>query len=149
MRLQLILQACWQDTSLSSQLIMHNSANTHIIPASSYVAKQVQAMRPGQVVVLDGYQPAEHTRLTTNFANLARGATRQQNLRNTLDMINQRFNALANWDNPTGERYSVELEIVSVDMDVEGNGKAFPSIEILKTHIVDHQTGKRIEGVVG
>lgn len=97
----------------------------------------------------ENYQPAEHTRLTTNFANLARGATRQQNLRNTLDMINQRFNALANWDNPTGERYSVELEIVSVDMDVEGNGKAFPSIEILKTHIVDHQTGKRIEGVVG
>lgn len=55
MQLQLILQACWQDTSLSSQLIMHNSANTHIIPANSYVAKQVQAMRPGQVVVLDGY----------------------------------------------------------------------------------------------
>lgn len=97
----------------------------------------------------ENYQPLEHTRLTTNFANLARGETRQQNLRNTLGMINQRFNQLAKWDNPEGDRYSVELEIISVDMDVEGNGKAFPSIEILKTHIVDHRTNKRVEGVVG
>src|SRR5690554_1851934 len=97
----------------------------------------------------ENYQPLEHTRITTNFANLARGESRQQNLRNTLNMINQRFNQLASWDNPKGDRYSVELEIISVDMDVEGNGKAFPSIEILKTHIVDHHTNKRIEGVVG
>lgn len=97
----------------------------------------------------ENYQPLEHTRITTNFANLARGESRQQNLRNTLNMINQRFNQLASWDNPKGDRYSVELEIISVDMDVEGNGKAFPSIEILKTHIVDHHANKRIEGVVG
>lgn len=97
----------------------------------------------------EDYKPAEHTRLTTNFANLARGESRQQNLRNTLGMINRRFNQLASWDNPTGERYEVELEIVSVDMDIEGKGTAFPSIEILKTYIVDHQTGKRTEGLVG
>ncbi len=97
----------------------------------------------------ENYQPLEHTRITTNFANLARGEHRQQNLRNTLGMINQRFNQLASWDNPAGDRYSVELEIISVDMDVDGSGTAFPSIEILKTHIVDHHSGKRLAGVAG
>ncbi len=64
-------------------------------------------------------------------------------------MIDNSFNALANWDNPSGDRYSVELEIISVDMDIEGSDQAFPSIEILKTNIVDHTTNKRIEGIVG
>jgi hypothetical protein len=95
------------------------------------------------------YEPASSTRLTTNFANLARGTSRQQNLRNTLKMIDNRFNMLAHWDNPTGDRYSVELEIISADIDVEGTGETFPSIEILKTNILDHKTNQRIEGVVG
>ena len=62
----------------------------------------------------ENYHPAENTRITTNFANLARGASRQENLRNTLRMIDNRFNTLAHWDNPKGNRYSVELEIISV-----------------------------------
>ncbi len=97
----------------------------------------------------EDYQPATTTRLTTNFANLARGESRQQNLRNALAMINNRFNSLAIWDNPAGDRYSVELEIVSVDMHMAGSEQAFPSIEVLKTYIVDHQTHERIEGLVG
>ncbi|MBP2701895.1 DUF1852 domain-containing protein [Photobacterium lucens] len=97
----------------------------------------------------ENYHPASNTRLTTNFANLARGESRQQNLRNALNMINNSFNALANWDNPQGERYSVELEIVSVDIDIEGQGQTFPSIEVLKTYIIDNQTNQRIEGIVG
>lgn len=95
------------------------------------------------------YQPSENTRITTNFANLARGKRREANLRDTLRMINNRFNALANWDNPTGDRYSVELDIVSVDIDVTGNGQTFPTIEILKTEIVDQRTNQRIPGLVG
>lgn len=95
------------------------------------------------------YQPADSTRITTNFANLARGEHRQENLRNALRMINSRFNALAQWDNPNADRYSVELEIVSIDVDVEGNGQHFPSIEILQTYVIDNQTNKRIEGIVG
>lgn len=97
----------------------------------------------------ENYQPSDSTRITTNFANLARGESRQQNLRNTLKMINNRFNALASWDNPNADRYSVELEIISVDMDIEGKGQAFPNIEILQTHIVDHVTQKRTAGIVG
>ncbi|PXF29547.1 hypothetical protein WH50_20080 [Pokkaliibacter plantistimulans] len=99
----------------------------------------------------ENYHPSDNTRITTNFANLARGSSRQENLRNALRMINNRFNALANWDNPTGDRYSVELEIVSVDMNIdkEGNSQTFPTIEVLKTNIIDHTTNKRIEGIVG
>ena len=95
------------------------------------------------------YQPSCNTRITTNFANLARGSSRQENLRNALKMINNRFNALADWDNQQANRYSVELEIVSVDIDVAGSGETFPSIEVLKTNIIDHHTNKRIEGIVG
>ena len=97
------------------------------------------------------YHPSENTRITTNFANLARGKSRQENLRNTLRMIDNRFNALAHWDNPTADRYAVELEIISVEMGIdEGrSGNAVPLIEILKTNIVDRKTNDRVEGIVG
>ncbi len=87
----------------------------------------------------ENYRPADSTRLTTNFANLARGESRQENLRNTLRMIDNRFNDLANWDNPKGNRYAVELDIISVEMNIGANGgdDVFPLIEILKTSIVD------------
>lgn len=99
----------------------------------------------------ENYQPAEGTRLTTNFANLARGERRQQNLRNTLHMIDSRFNALANWDNPEGERYAVELEILSVELRIEEQqGSAlFPLMEMLKPTIIDRKTGQRIDGIAG
>lgn len=97
----------------------------------------------------ENYNPAENTRITTNFANLARGQNRQENLRNTLVMMNNRFNNLAHWDNPQGDRYAVELEIISVAMDIEGNDVTFPVIEILQTHIIDKKKNARIEGIVG
>ncbi|WP_047337101.1 DUF1852 domain-containing protein [Pseudomonas protegens] len=99
----------------------------------------------------EDYHPSENTRITTNFANLARGKSRQENLRNTLRMIDNRFNALAHWDNPKGDRYTVELEIISVEMDIDpqSSGHAIPLIEILKTNIFDRKTNERFEGVVG
>lgn len=97
----------------------------------------------------ENYQPADNTRITTNFANLARGEYRRQNLRNALTMIDNRFNALAQWDNPKGDRYSVELEIISVDINIAGVGHSFPTIEVLKTTIVDRLSGRRIAGIVG
>ncbi|UCZ86230.1 DUF1852 domain-containing protein [Pseudomonas sp. L5B5] len=99
----------------------------------------------------ENYQPSENTRITTNFANLARGNSRQENLRNTLRMIDNRFNALAHWDNPRGDRYTVELEIISVEMniDAKSNNDPLPLIEVLKTNIIDQQTNERIEGIVG
>ena len=99
----------------------------------------------------ENYQPSDSTRITTNFANLARGTSRQENLRNTLRMIDRRFNNLAHWDNPKGDRYAVELEIISVEMHIgaEGGSDVFPLIEILKTNIVDRKNNERIEGITG
>lgn len=99
----------------------------------------------------ENYHPSDSTRLTTNFANLARGKSRQENLRNTLRMIDNRFNSLAHWDNPHGDRYSVELEIITVEMSLEAEGRndIFPLIEILKPNIIDKKTDERIDGIVG
>ncbi|WP_415892878.1 DUF1852 domain-containing protein [Neptuniibacter sp. PT8_73] len=97
----------------------------------------------------ENYEPSGNTRLTTNFANLARGEQRKENLSRAIKMIDNSFNTLATWDNPNNDRYSVELEIIHVDIDVQGNGDNFPTIEILKTYILDHKTERRIEGIVG
>lgn len=97
----------------------------------------------------ENYNPSKNTRATTNFANLARGEKRQENLNNALVMIDNRFNSLAHWDNPKGDRYSVELEIISAELNLRpgSSDETFPAIEILKTHIVDHKTGQRTEGL--
>nr|WP_314629253.1 DUF1852 domain-containing protein [uncultured Janthinobacterium sp.] len=97
----------------------------------------------------ENYHPSENTRLTTNFANLARGKSRQENLRNTLRMIDNRFNSLAHWDNPKADRYSVELEIISVELNIDVKGGNIPLIEILKPNIVDEVTGERLDGIAG
>ncbi|MFC0170704.1 DUF1852 domain-containing protein [Pseudoduganella danionis] len=99
----------------------------------------------------EDYRPAENTRITTNFANLARGISRQENLRNTLRMIDNRFNSLAHRDNPHRDRFNVKLEIISVAMNMHGqaDATALPIIEILKANIFDHKTGETIEGIVG
>ncbi|MBU3994337.1 MAG: DUF1852 domain-containing protein [Actinobacteria bacterium] len=97
------------------------------------------------------YSPSEHSRVTTNFANLARGEHRQQNLRNALMMIDQRFNSLAHWDNPYGDRYTLELDIVSARLHFESANKEhdFPLLEVLDFQIVDRKSGKRHPGIVG
>ncbi|OUI98510.1 hypothetical protein HK15_13690, partial [Acetobacter orientalis] len=99
----------------------------------------------------ENYRPSDRTRLTTNFANLARGESRQENLRNVLRMIDNRFNDLAHWDNANRDRYTLELEIVSVEMDLTFAGKSgsFPLIEVLYTTIIDKNANKRIEGLAG
>lgn len=98
----------------------------------------------------ENYVPSETTRLTTNFANLARGEARQENLRKALRMISNRFNALAHWDNPKADRYNVEVDIVSVEARIGSSAKpAFPLIEILQTTIVDQHRNIRIAGNVG
>ncbi|MDN2699945.1 DUF1852 domain-containing protein [Janthinobacterium sp. SUN073] len=101
------------------------------------------------IVFDENYHPSDSTRLTTNFANLARGERRQENLRNTLKMIANRFNNLAHWDNPKADRYAVELEIISVALNMDAAGANIPLIEILKPNILDKKTGERIDGIAG
>lgn len=45
----------WQQLDVPEKVVMHHSANTHIIPADKYVAREIDAMRAGQVVELEGY----------------------------------------------------------------------------------------------
>ena len=99
----------------------------------------------------EDYSPSSNSRSTTNFANLARGENRQQNLRNAITMINNRFNELVHWDNPLRDRYTVELDIVSVDLhiDAAGDDAVFPIIEVLDVNILDTESGTRAEGIVG
>jgi hypothetical protein len=98
----------------------------------------------------EDYAPADGSRVTTNFANLARGADRRQNLRNALSMIDRRFNDLASAENANGDRYRVELDIVSVQLQfADGADEEFPVIEVLDVHIVDTRTGERHQGIVG
>lgn len=97
------------------------------------------------------YQPSDNTRLTTNFANLARGESRQENLRNVIKMIDNRFNNLAHWDNPQGNRYAIDVEIISFDVKINLTGQCdvFPLIEILNTTIIDKKTNTRSTGLTG
>ncbi|MGO2659842.1 putative oxygenase MesX [Mycetocola reblochoni] len=99
----------------------------------------------------EDYSPSASSRSTTNFANLARGEHRKQNLRNAVAMIDNRFNDLANWDNPTRDRYRLELDIVSVDLHIDQAGAetAFPLIEVLDVTVLDTTTGERSPGIVG
>ncbi|MBN9211956.1 MAG: hypothetical protein BGO45_09610 [Microbacterium sp. 71-36] len=99
----------------------------------------------------EDYSPSQNSRATTNFANLARGDDRRENLRSALTMIDRRFNDLARWDNPDGDRYTLEIDIVSVDLEfaVSGDDQVFPLLEVLDLVIVDRATGARHHGIVG
>lgn len=99
----------------------------------------------------EDYRPADATRITTNFANLARGGSRRENLCNTLKMIDNRFNSIMHWDNESGDRYSLELTIISAELKIgtRDDDDHFPLIEILQTTVLDRVTGERIAGMVG
>ena len=122
---------------------MTPTTRPHILPDFTFSIKSL--------AFDEDYIPADTTRITTNFANLARGAHRRENLSKALQMIDNRFNALAPWDNPKADRYSVALEIISVEMRVgaAGDAEAFPLIEVLKTVIHDRKTDERLPGIVG
>lgn len=135
---------------------MSQTATRTVIPAPSLADSRPAVtgdftFRLGSVRFDENYRPSNNTRITTNFANLARGENCRQNLRNALKMIDNRFNALAHWDNPQGDRYAVELDIISVELTFGafGSSDSFPLIEIVKTVIVDRRAGRRIEGIVG
>lgn len=95
----------------------------------------------------ENYEPESSTRLTTNFANLARGDNRKQNLKNALTMMNNRLNDLADWDNPTADRYRLAVDIITAELFLQG--QYFSTMEILQPIITDKKSGKTIKGLVG
>jgi hypothetical protein len=52
------------------------------------------------------------------------------------------------WDNPTGDRYAVALQIFSAALRI-GDDDAFPLIEMLHTIVTDRTSGERNDGMVG
>ena len=68
-----------------------------------------------------------------------------------LTMIDRRFNDLAHWDNPNRDRYTVELDIVTVELQFATGGadQQFPLLEVLDIQIVDRRTEARHHGIVG
>ncbi|NQW92033.1 DUF1852 family protein [Curtobacterium sp. VKM Ac-2861] len=95
----------------------------------------------------EDYSPADSSRLTTNFANLARGEHRQQNLRAALAMIDGRANELL----AAGDRYRLQLDIVSAALAFSDGGAdaEFPLLEMLDVTIVDQHTGEHHHGILG
>jgi len=94
----------------------------------------------------EDYAPAENSRVTTNFANLARGAGRRRNLQGALSMMDRRVNELLSAE----ARYRLELDIVSVQLQFsDGADEQFPVIEVLDVQILDTETGERHPGIVG
>ena len=99
----------------------------------------------------EDYVPSSGSRITTNFANLARGEHRRENLRRALRMIDERANELAGG----GDRCAVELDIVSADLhlgtgaDPDGEDSGLPLIEMLDVRILDRETGERLPGITG
>lgn len=45
----------WRHSPISSDQIMQNSANTHILPANEFLARKVQGLKDDQVIFLKGY----------------------------------------------------------------------------------------------
>lgn len=97
------------------------------------------------------YRPSATSRSTTNFANLARGEDREENLRAVLAMIDRRFDELTCGDAPPSDRHRVTLEIVSADLcfTADGEDVRFPLVEMLASRVHDRETGADVEGVVG
>ena len=95
----------------------------------------------------EDYAPAENSRVTTNFANLARGEGRRQNLRNALSMMDRRLNELLSAD----ARYRVELDIVSVQLAFAdgADDEEFPVIDVRDGHIVETHPCQRQPGHLG
>ncbi|PPF40722.1 DUF1852 domain-containing protein [Rathayibacter sp. AY1D2] len=99
----------------------------------------------------EDYSPAQSSRITTNFANLARGERRRENLRTALRMIDDRLNDLVPGDDPSRGRYTVGLDIVSVGLRLttDGEDREFPLLEVLRTRILDRRTGRCQPGTLG
>jgi hypothetical protein len=95
----------------------------------------------------EDYSPSDSSRLTTNFANLARGERRQENLRAALAMIDGRANELS----AAGGRYRLQLDIVSAALQFSDGGSdaEFPLLEMLDVTIVDQHTGEHHHGILG
>lgn len=93
------------------------------------------------------YQPADGTRLTTNFANLAKDPLgRVDRLARVLGGMGRRAGELLG----QADRYAMTIEIVRVQIRFEGNdGCWFPIAEMLKARLHDRAQDRLLSGPLG
>ena len=96
------------------------------------------------------YVPADHTRLSTNFANLAKDPRgRSERIAAALALIESRFHR-ASGDTDGIDRYRIALDILTVGIRF-GDGPAdwFPMTETLRCRIHDLQQDCWLPGPIG
>lgn len=93
------------------------------------------------------YQPPEDTRLTTNFANLAKDPFgRQDRISGVLDGMGRRAGELLG----EADRYAVNIDIVRLQIRFEENGGHwFPIAEMLKARLHDRTQNRLLSGLLG
>lgn len=94
------------------------------------------------------YTPSSDSRATTNFANLARGPDRAENLLCLFALINQRLNALMALIVQPPADYAIQLDIVGVSAAF-GNGPRFLLAEMLEAAVINSSTGETHQGALG
>ncbi|MEA5422924.1 putative oxygenase MesX [Synechococcus sp. CCY9202] len=98
------------------------------------------------------YIPSEHTRLTTNFANLSQHpATRIEQIEKTLGLINERFNKnLGTFGEHNEPRYRITLDVITVIAKPGPSASGgFPISEMLRCRIHDQQRQRWLQGPIG
>ncbi len=97
-----------------------------------------------------GYAPAPHSRLTTNFANLAKHPDgRAQRIAATLARIERRFHGLLREPGDSA-RYRIGLEILTISIRFpDGPDAWFPMTETLRCRVFDRHEGRELAGLTG
>lgn len=106
--------------------------------ALSYIAESIGLeFYLKQIPYNVNYKPTQLTRMTTNYANLARGELRQSNIKSVLKIINTKLNKILRQNSSTQERYEIDLFINQIAVRLNSNDEWFPLIEMLGANIID------------
>lgn len=98
----------------------------------------------------ENYAVPSGTRLTTNFANLAKEEIgRSERIKATLAWIHERFHELLGCSHDP-KRYRLRLEVLTIEIRfLECGGDWFPMTEMLRCRIHDSVNGADLEGPTG
>jgi hypothetical protein len=84
------------------------------------------------------YKPDKLTRITTNYANLARGHSRKDNIKFTFELINTTLNKILTPQSFTNLNYKIDLFINQVIVRFHPNDEWFPLVEMLGANVIDN-----------
>jgi hypothetical protein len=95
------------------------------------------------------YTPGQHTRATTNYANLARDpSTRRGNILTLLEMVNRDLNLFLVDDGSA--RYEISLDILSITGHFgDRSDDGVPLTEVMRAQVIDRDSGEIHIGPTG